>query len=50
MIGLKIIYVANVLVAGWIGVTSLFFPKTAIQTVFSNAYELTETVRLVGAL
>lgn len=50
MPGLKIIYLANVLVAGWIGITSLFYPKTAATTVFSNAYQATETIRLVGAL
>lgn len=27
MTALKIIYIANILVAGYIGVTSLFFPK-----------------------
>ena len=50
MIDLKIIYFANIIVAGWIGISSLFFPKTAIATVFSNAYQPSELVRLVGAL
>lgn len=50
MIGLKIIYIANILVAGWISITSLFHPKTAALSVFSNAYPATETIRLVGAL
>ena len=50
MIDLKLIYFANIIVAGWIGISSLFFPKTAIATVFSNAYQPSELVRLVGAL
>lgn len=50
MIALKIIYAANILVAGWISITSLFFPKKAITSVFSNAFAYSEVVRLVGAL
>ena len=50
MIALKLIYTANILVAGWVGIHALFFPKTAMITVFSNAYEITEVVRLVGCL
>lgn len=50
MIALKLIYTANILVAGWIGIYSVFLPKTAMVTVFSNAYEPTEVVRLVGCL
>ncbi|MCG8322703.1 MAG: hypothetical protein MI921_24595 [Cytophagales bacterium] len=50
MVALKLTYAANLLVAGWIGIYSLFLPKTAIITVFSNAYEPTEVVRLVGCL
>ena len=47
---LKVIYVANVLVAGWIGITSLFAPKIAMSTIFSGAYQETELTKLVGAL
>ena len=47
---MKIMYLANILVAGWISVTSLFFPKTAAATVFQNAYPPTEVMRLVGCL
>ena len=47
---LKIVYVANVMVAGWISVTSLFSPKTAQATIFSNAFAYSEAIRLVGAL
>ncbi|MBC8112382.1 MAG: hypothetical protein H7Y04_15110 [Verrucomicrobia bacterium] len=47
---MKIIYFANILVAGWISITSLFFPKIAQTTVFSNDFAYSEAIRLVGAL
>jgi hypothetical protein len=50
MLQLKIIYIANIIVAGWISISSLFFPKIAASTVFSNAYHPTEVMRLVGCL
>jgi len=50
MIALKVVYVANILVAGWISITSLFFPKRAKLTVFENSFEYSEAIRLVGAL
>ena len=50
MIALKLIYVANIIVAGWISITSIFFPKRAALTVFQNAYQPTEVIRLVGCL
>lgn len=50
MVGLKIMYLANILVAGWISISSLFFPKKAAITVFSNAYPYSEVIRLIGAL
>lgn len=50
MLAPKIIYVANIIVAGWISITSIFYPKKAIVTVFQNAYPDTEIVRLVGCL
>lgn len=50
MIALKIIYIANIIVAGWISITSLYSPKLAAATVFSNAYQSTEVIRLVGCL
>lgn len=43
-------YIANILVAGRISISSLFFPKVAAATVFQNAYPTTELIRLVGAL
>lgn len=50
MTAIKIMYIANILVAGWISISSLFFPKVAQQTVFTNAFEYSEAIRLVGAL
>lgn len=50
MIALKIIYIANIIVAGWISISSLFYPKIAATTVFQNAYQPTEVMRLVGCL
>lgn len=47
---LKLIYLANILVAGWISLTSLFAPKTALSTVFTNSFAYSESIRLVGAL
>jgi len=47
---MKLVYLANVLVAGWISISSLFFPKTALQTVFESAFAYSESIRLVGAL
>jgi hypothetical protein len=50
MTALKIIYSANILVAGWISITSLFFPKIAQTTIFSHDFAYSEAIRLVGAL
>ncbi len=47
---MKIVYFANVIVAGWISITSLFFPRRAVETVFTNAFVYSESIRLVGAL
>jgi hypothetical protein len=47
---MKLMYLANILVAGWISISSLFFPKTAQTTVFTNAFAYSEAIRLVGAL
>lgn len=43
-------YAANILVAGWISITALFFPKTAQTTVFTNEFVYSEAFRLIGAL
>jgi len=50
MTGIKIVYIANILVAGWISITSLYFPKTAHMTVFEGNFPYSEAIRLVGAL
>ena len=50
MSALKIMYFANVIVAGWISISSLFFPKIAQATIFTNDFEYSEAIRLVGAL
>ena len=50
MMLLQIAYIANILVAGWISITSLFFPKRAITTIFQNTVVYSETIRLVGCL
>lgn len=50
MIAIKLMYTANIIVAGWISITSLFFPKTAQQIIFDNAFQYSEAIRLVGAL
>jgi len=50
MTGMKIVYFANILVAGWISISSLFAPHLAQATVFSQAVAYSEVIRLVGAL
>ena len=47
---IRLVYVANIVVAGWIAVTTLFFPGRSMAIVFSGVYDHTEVVRLVGAL
>lgn len=50
MTAIKLVYLANILVAGYIGITSLFFPKLSSATIFQNSYHTTEIIRLVGCL
>jgi hypothetical protein len=50
MIIIKLIYIANIIVAGWIGITSLFFPKLSSASIFQNSYQTTDIIRLVGCL
>ena len=47
---MRLVFAANVLVAGWISITSLFAPARAVRTVFENTVEYSEAIRLVGAL
>jgi hypothetical protein len=50
MSAIKSVYLANIIVAGYIGVTSLFFPKLSSTTIFQNSYPTTDVIRLVGCL
>lgn len=50
MLYIKLIYIANIIVAGWIGVSSLFYPKTAAVSIFQNTYPSSDLIRLVGCL
>ena len=50
MLTLKIVYIANIIVAGWISITSVFNPNKSAVAVFQNAYQPTEVIRLVGCL
>ncbi len=50
MIGLKIIYVLNIIIAGQIAISALFNPKNSALTTFGDAYQQTEVIRLVGCL
>jgi hypothetical protein len=50
MLALKIIYIANIIVAGLISISSLFYPEKAQTTVFENTFVYSEAIRLVGAL
>lgn len=47
---MRLIFAANVLVAGWIALTSLLSPNLSARTVFSGAYPSHEVMRLVGCL
>lgn len=47
---MQIMYILNIIVAGWISITSLFYPKRAVYTVFENSIQYSESIRLVGAL
>ena len=47
---MKIVYLANIIVAGWIGISSLFFPSYAAKTIFSDSYSVTPVIQLTGAL
>ena len=47
---IKLVYIANIIVAGYIGITSLFFPKLSSATIFQNLYQTTDIIRLVGCL
>ncbi len=50
MIAMRIVYVMNILVAGYIAYSSISNPTRAASTIFENAYESTELIKLVGCL
>ena len=50
MTALKFVYIANIIVAGYIGISSLFFPKISAATIFQNTYPTSDLIRLVGCL
>lgn len=50
MTAIKLVYLANIVVAGYIGITSMFLPKLSCETIFQNAYQPTDIIRLVGCL
>ena len=50
MVVIKLVYIANIIVAGYIGITSLFLPQLSSATIFQNAYQTTDVIRLVGCL
>ncbi|MEM9364241.1 MAG: hypothetical protein AAGA43_16485 [Bacteroidota bacterium] len=50
MMLLQLVYIANIFVAGWISITSLFNPKRAVSSIFQNTVEYSEVIRLVGCL
>ncbi|OAQ41955.1 hypothetical protein A5893_02220 [Pedobacter psychrophilus] len=43
-------YLANIIVAGYIGISSLFFPKFSSATIFQNSYQTTDVIKLIGCL
>ncbi|MFK8102376.1 MAG: hypothetical protein AB8G15_07625 [Saprospiraceae bacterium] len=47
---LKLVYLANILVAGWISISCVFAPRRALLTVFENSFAYSDAIRLVGAL
>lgn len=50
MVLLKLVYISNILVAGYIGISSIFFPRFAAATIFQNSYQSSDLLRLVGCL
>ncbi len=47
---MRAMYLANVIVAGGISISCLFYPKNAVTSVFTGAFQYSEAIRLVGAL
>jgi hypothetical protein len=50
MIALRFIYAANIFIAGWISITTIFFPEKAQFSIFEGAFAYSESFKLIGAL
>ncbi len=50
MIALRFLYAANIFVAGWISITTLFFPEKAQFTIFEGVFVYSDSFKLIGAL
>lgn len=50
LIALKIVYAANILVAGYVGALSLFAPRLAERWVFSRSATASPSMTVAGAL
>lgn len=50
MLLLKTVYVANILIVGWVSAMTLFQPEKARQTVFGGRYAYSKIYKLVGSL
>jgi len=46
----KLMFLANVLLAGWISLNCMFTPLKAKTVVFEDAFQYSESIRLVGCL
>ena len=46
----KLMFLANVLLAGWISFNCMFAPLKAKTVVFEDAFQYSESIRLVGCL
>lgn len=47
---IKLMFFANILVAGWISLTSMINPEKARLTIFEGTIQYSESIRLVGCL
>ena len=47
---MKIMYAVAVVGAGYVGLTTLLFPKLASQYIFANAIQVDAYLRILGAL
>ncbi len=50
MTALKLVYMANIIVTGWISFTSLFYPAIAQGSIFSHTVAYSSVIRLTGSL